>query len=107
MSNLRSGIKAFLTAPAPAPYHPVYRYVMLIWLLCLLVAALWFYLYRLPEHRAAVFGVLAAILQMVLGHLAYSFRWPPAVIGTLRVLYWGWSVFVIFYFIYLARVIYL
>jgi hypothetical protein len=90
----------FTHPPSPPLSHPVYRYGMLVFILCLLGRYVLWYLGLPAEYPYDRYGTGILELALLFNHLAFSLEWRPLVTAALRVLAVSWIVFTFFYLIY-------
>lgn len=97
-------IRSIFTEPSK-PLHPAYSYGMLVVILYLLVKSTRWYLALPPDWPYDRYGDFVVILMLLFLHLSYQFRWPTSVTVILRILALSWTVFGLFYIIYLFYVL--
>ncbi len=99
------GIRSIFT-PHPEAVSPAYRYGMLIFILVMLAWQVEWYVTLRPDYDYDPYGTGVVLLMALLGHLASAFKWPKRVTVALCVLALSWSLFGLFYLIYLSPVLY-
>ena len=91
----------FAEPPKPGYLTPL-RYWFLAFFLALLAFVIWLRL-RLPPSDRDRNLCLVFVLMGLFNHLAYNFRWRPAVTVSLRALACVWLAFFVFCIFYYAR----
>jgi hypothetical protein len=92
------------TTPAK-PLHPAWRFGFLALILSLLAFDIYWLATLPPAYPYPRYGTIVVGLMLLLNHLAFSFRWSPAVTATLRSAAISWIALVGFYMYSVLRVI--
>ena len=92
------GFRSIFTEPSK-PAHPAFQYGMLVVILVLLAADVWWRVSFPPVDR---YMNSVVVLILLFNHLAYQFQWPPLGTVAIRILAWGWLVCGLLYVVFCA-----
>jgi hypothetical protein len=98
-------LRSYLIDP-PKQASAAYRYGLLLVWIALVAGGIYTQIKFRPAFPADRHGILIIAAMMLLNHLAFQFRYPPAATLTLRILAILGTLFGCYYIFYLSRVLF-